>query len=152
MKIQIFTDYAIRVLLHLHKHARMCTAAEIADAVGMSYPSFLKLARALRRKGLVDVTQGRYGGYTLKKPIKQISVYEVYLATSGELDISPCLENRGRSCINEMKEECVIYDFFVNVQHNMIAQMSQMKISDLAEKMGNNIKKDTGIFQWKDTG
>ena len=142
MRIQLYTDYAIRALLYLQKHERMCTAAEIAGAIGMSYPSFLKLAKALRRKGLMDVTQGRYGGYTLKKPAKQISVYEVYLATSGKLDISPCLENRGKACINEMKEHCVIYGFFVNVQDNMIAQMSQMKISDLAHSVERDTEKD----------
>jgi len=148
MRIQLFTDYAIRALLYLQKHERMCTAAEIAGAIGMSYPSFLKLAKALRGKGLMDVAQGRYGGYRLKKPAKQISVYEVYLATSGKLDISPCLENRGRACINEMKEHCGIYDFFISVQDSMIAQMSQMKISDLADKMG----KEASILEWKETG
>ena len=148
MKVQIFTDYAIRVLLHLHKSARMCTATEIADAVGVSYPSFLKLAKALREKGLVDAMQGRYGGYVLKKPAKQMSVYEVYLAINRELDISPCRGNRERLCINEVKEDCAIYDFFISVQDSMVAQMEKVKISDLADKMG----KEASILEWKETG
>jgi len=135
MKIQIFTDYAIRVLLYLHKSARVCTAVEIAGAVGMSYQNVLHLARALKRKGLVDVTQGRYGGYILRKPITQMSVYEVYSATSGELDISPCPERR--SCINGAKEDCATYDFFMSVQDSMIARMEKVKLSDLTEKVGD---------------
>ena len=150
MKIQIFTDYAIRVLLHLHKSEKVCKAVEIADAVGISYPSFVKLAKALRRRGLVDATKGRYGGYVLKKPAKQISVYDVYSAINGELDISPCLERK--SCINEMKEECVIFDFFISVQDSMVARMKKVKISDLAEKMGDKVKEETGIFDLKKTG
>lgn len=142
MKFSLSVDYAIRILLYLHRsEERIQTGTTIATAVGTSYPYVLKLTLLLKDGGFMDTVQGRYGGYALRKPVNQINLYDVYLAINGELKMSPCCENRGNPHANRAKEQCMIYEFFHDIQENIIAQMESVTIADLAAKMEGDMKK-----------
>jgi len=104
------------------------TAMTIAVATGLPYPFFIKIANQLKRGNLVDAIQGRNGGYMIGKPAEEISVYDVFLATEGELQIHGCLKGEGTQC---QQDGCSLRSFFGDIQEAMIEKMAAQNIRDL---------------------
>ena len=131
MKLQISTDYAVRILQCLYSsQGQTLTATEIADSTGITYPFFIKIANQLRKKGLLSSIQGRKGGYLLGKPAGEISLYDVFLCIEGELQFSCCLK-RGKPCLQGEESVCKLHDFLYGLQRKVIEEMSEWSIADL---------------------
>jgi len=131
MKLQISTDYAVRILQCLHKHeGGMLTAMEIAESTGITYPFFIKIALQLKKKGLLNSVQGRNGGYLLGKSAHKISIYDVFLCIEGEVQFCPHLKN-GKSCLRGEASACKLHTFLYDLQEKLIEEMSNQSIADL---------------------
>ena len=144
MKFQISTDYAIRILQYLHmvqtEGDPLQTAMTISHATGLTYPFFIKLANQMKKHGLVDAVQGRNGGYVLGKPAGEISVYDVVVATDGEMKLNRCLNNKEDvPCTKGAKEHCGLRKFFGGVQESVIEKLKAQSIADLNGFQSNNI-------------
>ena len=60
MKLTLFTDYAMRVLLYLgSRPERLCSIAEVAQAYGISHNHLMKVVNQLAREGYVESVPGR---------------------------------------------------------------------------------------------
>jgi len=125
MQMQAITDHAIRILQYLHKHEGIHKAQIIAEAVGITLPLFTRIAARLKSGGLVIQIPGRDGGYMLRRPTTEISFYDVFLATEGELCISRRLNGEYEH------EHCKAHKFLQIVQNNMIKDMLGTSIADL---------------------
>jgi len=78
MKLTRYTDYALRVLLHLTAHRdRLCSIAEISRAYGISENHLMKVVHDLGKGGFVATSRGRGGGLRLGRPAETIGVGEV---------------------------------------------------------------------------
>jgi len=120
----------MRILQHLHFHReKLPTAKTIAQAVGVTYPFFIKLANLLKHKGLIHTAQGRNGGYQLARPAEEISLYDVYLAVEGDLRLNRCL-GADKFCSRDAVEKCSLHRFFKTLQENLIAELSSKSIAD----------------------
>jgi len=144
MKIQISTDYAIRILQYLHEDkGGLHTAMHIAEIVGITYPFFIKIANMLKKKRLLYSVQGRNGGYRLGRPAHKISIYDVFLAIEGELQISPCLKHQDDLCTSGHKRDCKFRSFLQALQDDLIiTPMMKMRISDLAHAVEDKTATD----------
>jgi len=131
MKIQISTDYAIRILHYLDTHKGMHTATDIADAIDITYPFFIKIANRLKKQGLLSSVQGRNGGYMLGKLAHEISLYDVFMCVEGELQISHCIQ-KGVPCTQGKSRNCKLHKAWHTLQSKMIEEMSTQYIADLA--------------------
>lgn len=130
MQIQVSTDYALRILHYLDRHQdELPTAMTISQAVGLTYPFFIKIATSLKQAGLLYTIQGRNGGYKLNKSASEISIYDVFLAIEGPLEVNRCLKE-GADCARNEGNGCKFHTFFDNMQTNMIGTMSGKFISD----------------------
>lgn len=133
MQIQASTDYALRILHYLDQHKHdLPTAMTISKAVGITYPFFIKIATQLRQHGLLHAVQGRNGGYRLNKPAKEISIYDVFLAIEGPLEINRCLKEDS-DCARNSNNECKFHVFFGEAQGALIDAMSSKVIADFAD-------------------
>ena len=133
MKIQISTDYAIRILQYLHVNKEdIHTAMMISQAVGITYPFFIKIANLLKKSGLLYAEQGRKGGYRLGKPADQISIYDVFAGVEGELCLSRCLQ-RDQNCDRGNLDTCHLRSFFHGVQETLVEKMMQQDIAALTQ-------------------
>ena len=135
MRIQVSTDYAVRILRYLHKAEEkqepLQTAMTITIATGLTYPFFIKIANQLKKSNLVSAVQGRNGGYVLGKPADQITIYDVFLATEGEMWINHCLKGDHTHCSRDGFKNCALRKFFGCMQQDMIAKMTAQTIRDL---------------------
>ena len=66
MRLTVFTDYALRVLIYLALDPeRRVTIRDIADAYGISRNHLMKVVNSLTRAELVEASRGVNGGLTL---------------------------------------------------------------------------------------
>ena len=76
MKISAQEEYGVRCLLQIGGRGlgASLTIPEISRAEGISSHYVAKLLRVLRRGGLVKSVRGQAGGYTLSRPLSEITV------------------------------------------------------------------------------
>ena len=131
MQVRVFTAYALRVLRYLAVHGQEAqTGPHIAREIGITYANFAQTATKLAHCGLISSVDGRYGGYFLAKPAHDISLYDVFCAIEGELQMSPySLEQKSLSA-NGQNTQIFLSQF----QSRMIAELSSKSIADLGEE------------------
>ena len=93
MRLTVYTDYALRMLMYLAlKDDGLATIEEIAQSYGISKNHLMKVAHQLGVAGYVDTVRGRNGGLRLAKPAKAIGLGEVVRHTEPDMAIVMCFE------------------------------------------------------------
>lgn len=91
MRLTLYTDYALRMLMHLAAHDdRLCSISEIAEAFGVSRNHLMKVANDLGRAGYVSPVRGRMGGLRLARAAEQINLGEIIRHTEDGLALVDC--------------------------------------------------------------
>jgi Rrf2 family nitric oxide-sensitive transcriptional repressor len=91
MRLTRYTDYAIRVLLHLAAHDdRQVSIQEIADAYGISKDHLMKVVQQLSKAGFVAAQRGRGGGLRLGRPATAIRIGDVVRETEDGFQLVDC--------------------------------------------------------------
>ena len=91
MKLTRYTDYALRVLMHLAaRPERLSSIGEMARAHGISQNHLMKVVHDLRKEGFVAAVRGRSGGIRLGRPADQIGIGEVVRHTEDGFDLVQC--------------------------------------------------------------
>ncbi|MGE3746403.1 MAG: Rrf2 family transcriptional regulator [Sphingomonadaceae bacterium] len=91
MKLTLFTDYSMRVLLYLAARSdRLCSIAEVAGAYRISQNHLMKVVNELARSGYIESVRGRFGGIRLGKPPEEINVGELIRHTEDGFDLVDC--------------------------------------------------------------
>lgn len=99
MKLTLFSDYSLRVLLYLATNGgRLVTLAEISQAYGISQHHVVKVVQHLVEEGFVESTRGRGGGIRLAKPPSAINVGALVRKTEPGLELVECFDRRTNSC------------------------------------------------------
>ena len=93
MRLTMYTDYTLRVLIYLalkHGSGERSTIPEIAEAYGISRNHLMKIVHDLGQRGIVETLRGRAGGLTLARPPEQVSIGEVVRAAEGDFALVEC--------------------------------------------------------------
>lgn len=99
MRLTSFTDYSLRVLMHLATAPEgKSTISEIARAYGISENHLVKVVHLLGREGILVNTRGRGGGLRLARAPRAIRVGDVVRATEGPDVPAECFEPAGGHC------------------------------------------------------
>ena len=101
MRLTLYTDYSLRVLLYLaNKPEATATISEITDFYRVSRNHMVKVVHNLGINGFIITTRGKNGGIKLSRPVDQILLSEVVLKSEPDMEL---LE-----CFNPQRDECVI--------------------------------------------
>lgn len=101
MRLTGYTDYALRVLIHLAlQPGRLTTIANIAMDYGISENHLMKVVHRLGVAGIVDTVRGRKGGLRRRKSPAAIGVGRVVRLMEPDMDIAPCF-NDANACVIE---------------------------------------------------
>lgn len=91
MKLTRYTDYALRVLMHLAaRPERLSSIGEIARSYAISQNHLMKVVHDLRKAGYVAAVRGRSGGIRLGRPPADINVGDVVRHTEDGFDLVNC--------------------------------------------------------------
>lgn len=100
MRLNLQTDFALRMLMHLAVNDdRLCTIAEISERYGISNNHLMKVANSLGRAGVVEPVRGRGGGLRLATPADEIIVGRIVRLIEADFALVECFEGGKDECL-----------------------------------------------------
>lgn len=116
--------------LGLRQHNGPVTLAGISQRQKISLSYLEQLFGKLRRHGLVESTRGPGGGYTLGKPMADISVADIIFAVDEPLDATQC--GGKENCDNDQR--CMTHDLWTNLNRHMVDYLDSVTLRDLVDQ------------------
>jgi Rrf2 family transcriptional regulator, nitric oxide-sensitive transcriptional repressor len=100
MKLTLYTDYSLRVLIYLASKPKdkLSTIKEIADAYHISKNHLMKVTYELGKMGIIETIRGRYGGIKLAKEPEGINIGKLVRKTEEDFELVECFGNNN-SCV-----------------------------------------------------
>jgi Rrf2 family transcriptional regulator, nitric oxide-sensitive transcriptional repressor len=106
MRLTVYTDYTLRVMMYLavkHRDGGMATIDEIARAYDISRNHLMKIVNELSQNGFIETLRGRSGGARLARPPREISIGAVVRMAEKDFAVVACHDP-------ENPHHCVIFE------------------------------------------
>ena len=134
MKLTRYTDYALRVLMHLAaKPDRLSSISEIARSYAISQNHLMKVVHDLRKEGYVAAVRGRTGGIRLGRPAGEIVVGDVVRHTEDGFDLVDC-----GSCL--IVRACGLTGVLNEATAAFLAVLDRHTLADLVQDRGEALR------------
>ena len=98
MRLNLHTDYALRILMYLATKSDQASVDEIAGAYGISRNHLMKVARSLVELQLIEARRGRGGGFALAAAPEAINVGFVVRKLESLESFVECFDRGANSC------------------------------------------------------
>jgi Rrf2 family nitric oxide-sensitive transcriptional repressor len=139
MRLTLFSDYALRILLYLAAHpGRLVRVAEVSEAYGVSENHLVKVVQLLVARGLVESVRGRGGGLQLACPPESIKVGAVLRATEPDLDLVECFDPTSSAC--PITPACGLKHALEEAQGAFLARLDAYTLSDFLPQRAKLLK------------
>jgi Rrf2 family nitric oxide-sensitive transcriptional repressor len=134
MRLKSYTDYALRVLMHLAaKPDRLASIGEMARTYRISHNHLMKVVHDLRKQGFLEAVRGRSGGVRLGRPATEISVGDVVRHTEGSFDLVDC-----GSCV--IAPACALTAALHEARRAFMAVLDGYSLADLVEERKTGLR------------
>ena len=97
-RVNKLTDYATVVLIDMSQSGMIRPTQAISEKTGIPLPTVGKLMKSLVKASLVVSHRGVRGGYSLAKPVSEISVADVIEAIEGPIALTACVDSSDTDC------------------------------------------------------
>lgn len=135
MQLNLTTDYALRCLLVLSQLGEGTSSKDVSEQIGIEREFTQKVLRKLRDAELVTSSKGKEGGYSLAKPLDQISLFEVMRITEDSMFINRCLEP-DHFCSrmgSKNVSKCQVHHFYLNFQEKLNRILLHTSLQDVVD-------------------
>ena len=141
MKLTRYTDYSLRVLIHLAAHQNELTSiGRIASRYVISQNHLMKVVQDLAGAGFVETIRGRNGGLRLARPASEINVGDLVRHTEGGFDLVEC-----GGCV--IAPACGLPRILAEATRAFLATLDRYTIADLSSRPADL----RALFALKDT-
>ncbi len=126
-------DYGLMALKYLAEHADAASlsAKDIAEAYHIPPQLLAKILQRLAKVGILRSHAGMNGGYSLLKPSREISAFEVIHAIDGPLFITSCGPSHS-GC--DLTDSCTIKEPLSRVNDSISGLLKSISIADLVDQ------------------
>lgn len=133
MQLSSFTDYTLRVLLHLAAaQDQKLTTRQITEAQNVKFNHLAKVTQWLVREGYASSTRGRAGGLMLLRDPSTITVGEIVRALEKQDGLVECMQADGGNCI--LSPICELKGTLNKAQEAFYATLDKQTIAALVDK------------------
>ncbi|MFC4803729.1 RrF2 family transcriptional regulator [Filifactor villosus] len=132
MQLNITTDYAIRIMVHLAKTGDIVSSRELSEATNVTPSYVLKIMRKLVGHGLVSQFRGATGGFSIKKEAKDISLLEIISLMEGTIKLNRCLED-DLYCNNGRSPQCAVHQLYKGLQAILEEKLASTSLQDVLD-------------------
>lgn len=132
LKISKKTDYGLIFLSYLSKQPdnTFTSLRTVSDETHVPYKFLSQIAIDLKHADIIDSKEGFGGGYSLKKPSDQITIYEILSTLEGPVAITGC--QRGKDC--NCQDSCIHKNTMVGLNQVIIQNLEDQTLADLAKE------------------
>ena len=132
MRLTIFTDYTLRVLIYLgvHQHEdRLTTISDVATAYGISENHLTKIVHHLAKQGYVETTRGKGGGMRLARAPEQVNLGDVVRGAEEDLAIVECFQKNSTAC--PISPSCALAEILAQAMRAFFDKLDSHTLADL---------------------
>lgn len=127
MRLNLTTDYAIRVMIYLAAdQTRLHAVGDVSRAYAIPHSTIMKVVSDLVRQGFVDSVRGRSGGIRLSRPATEITLGEIISASNDSMVIADC-----GTCV--LAPRCRLKSIFAEAVDAFVAVLCRHTLSDVTE-------------------
>lgn len=122
------SDYAMRIMRVLrdgkiHNVREICEEEEIPKAFAY------KILRELELAEIVSSERGNQGGYYLKKPLNELTMYDIVNITEGDVAILHCM--RMECNRNPADMPCKVHKEVARIQEVLMAELQHKTLDEI---------------------
>ena len=131
MKISTKGRYALRFMLDLAMYdtGTPVRIKDISTRQGISVKYLEQIVPILTKSQMVQSNRGFQGGYKLSKSPDQICVYDVLVATEGNLSCVACLDSDVNTC--PRKEDCATLYIYEGLNQVIKTYLKGITLQDI---------------------
>jgi Rrf2 family nitric oxide-sensitive transcriptional repressor len=125
-----FTDYSLRVLIHLGNHPdTLATVATIAGVHDISRHHLTRVVHQLGLKGYIDTVRGKGGGFSLARPPAQIRIGDVVRDMETGFELAECFRPGNSTC--RLMPDCTLKSILAEAGNAFLATLDRYTLADL---------------------
>lgn len=135
MRLTLYTDYSLRMLIYLAiKREGLSTVEEIAEAYNISRNHLTKVAHRLGRAGFIETIRGRSGGLRLSREPRDIRLIDVVQATEEDFRVVECFDKDHNRC--RISGPCRLTGVLNEALMAWSGVLAKYTLADIAEPAG----------------
>ncbi|ENV34281.1 MULTISPECIES: Rrf2 family transcriptional regulator [Acinetobacter] len=124
----------LHVLLHMARENKPFTSDYIAEMLDTNPVVVRRTMSGLKKAGFVDSEKGPGGGWTLVQDLKDISLYDIYLAVGEPSIFAIGNQNEEPNCLVEVVVNRSLDQAFINAQQILISNLKATTLAQLAHE------------------
>ena len=127
-------EYALRAVIYLalHEEGERTSIRDLSKKLDIPYHFLAKILQDLSRKGLLDSIKGPGGGFSLGKPAREITLFQIVEAIDGAGITQKCVMGFAE-CSG--KHPCAVHDSWAVIRDRITSMLVNKNIAQLAGEM-----------------
>lgn len=152
MKLSSGWEQSVYVLLILSQlpDSKTINSQSLSLRLGTSHSYLKKIIKLLVNEGLITSIPGKYGGFSLAKPLEEITFYDVFIAIEGRGKIFASQqllkkflgENEGKKA-----QKCAITDSLDIIENTLVTTLSSISLAQVFNQISSNYNLDE-LREW----
>ena len=147
MKLSKRGEYALRSLINLGIAAEvgrsLVQVSELADNEQLPIKFLEQIMQSLKEEGLVVSARGKFGGYRLAKPPKEITIGRVVRSIDGPLAPIGCVSQTAYTkCTCPDEEHCGLRMLMLDVRNAIAGILDRYTLADVVEVTLRKLRRD----------
>jgi Rrf2 family protein len=148
MKLSKRGEYALRTLINLGIAAEvkrpLVRVSELADHEQLPAKFLEQIMQVLKEDGLVESERGKFGGYRLAKPARQITIGQVVRLIDGPLAPIGCVSvSAYEKCSCPDEAHCGLRMLMLDVRNAIAGILDRYSLADVVEVTLRKLRRDS---------
>lgn len=123
----------LHVLIHMDRHQQSATSDTIALMLGTNPVVVRRTMALLKEQGYVTSEKGHRGGWTLSKPLSDMTLLNIHQALGSTSIFSIGLSTDHPQCLVEQAVNGALTDAFDEAQALLLKRLGSITLAQLAE-------------------
>ena len=133
MRLTLFSDYALRVLLYLGLNPEeIVTIDRISESFKVSRNHLVKVVHQLAKKGFIQSFRGKGGGIRLARDPKSYRLGDVIRSTEPDLDLVECFNSQDSLC--PITGVCELEAALLDARGVFMEKLNEYTLADLVSR------------------
>ena len=133
MRLTLYTDYSLRVLVYLatKPKAELSNIKEIAEIYNISKNHLMKVTYELGKMNVIETIRGRNGGIRLAKAPEEINIGDIVRKTEEDFHLVECFDKENNQCV--ISPACGLKHVLNKALQAYLEVLDQYTLADVAK-------------------